>query len=139
MLKLCQWSLGVLLIAILAGCGRESFYTMARPKNPEMAPRLYLSNYDHAFVIALHAVELEPKWKLQYFDKNSGMIQAQTNSGDLLTVRVHPLDRSAVKIFAFCDSKGFSLLGGGRLKENVLRYFDNLDSHLKGFDEEILQ
>lgn len=139
MFKLFRWGLGVLLLVALAGCGGESFYTKARPKNPEVAPRLYLVNFDHAFVMALHAVELEPKWKLQYFDKNSGVIETRTNSGDLLTVRVHPIDRSAVKIFAFSDTKGFSLGGGGRLKKNVLRYFDNLDSHLKGFDEEVLQ
>lgn len=123
----------------IAGCGTEGFYTKVRSDDPEFMPRLYRVNYDDGYLLALHAVELQPKWRIEYFDKNTGVIEARTPDKDKVTIRVNPIDRAAVKIFAYCDTKGFSLFAEGRLKNNLRRYFEKLDAHLKGFDEEVLQ
>lgn len=135
-----RWFASLLCLSLgIAGCASQGVYTKVRSDDPNCVPRLYMVDYDNGYLMALHAVELEPKWKLTYFDKNTGVIEAKTDHNDKLTVRVNPIDRAAVKIFAYCDTAGNAWFSEGRLKESLSRYFAKLDSHLKGFDEKVLQ
>lgn len=129
----------LLLFLSLFGCAKEGVYTQHQLEKTDLTPRLYSVNFDDGFLLALHAIELQRNWKLKYMDKDTGVIKAQTDKGDNFTVRVAYVSRYAVKIFAYADTKKGSIGAQGRLESSITRYFTQLDSHLKGFDEKSLR
>lgn len=131
-----KWSLFLTTLCLLAslGCARQTLYVQSMDDNKEITPKVYFVNYDDGFMYALHAVELQSDWKLTYFDKGAGVIEALTQHQDTLTVRVASLDQSTTKVFAFVDAKSYSLDPKERFVSTLSQYYEQLNAHLKGWD-----
>ncbi len=121
------------------GCSRQTLYVNTLEKNKEITPKTYFVNYDDTFLYALHAVELQRDWKLSYFDKTAGVIEAVTRDQDAVTIRVSSLDQSSSKVFAFVDAKNYSIDPKERFVKVLRSYYDQLNAHLEGWDERDFQ
>lgn len=128
----------VIATVAAAGCAREGIYTKPNMETRNLEPRLYKVGFEEGFLLAVHAVELQPNWKIEYYDQHTGVFEAVTDKGDVLTVKIVPIDRFNVKIFAYIDEKGFSFDPKKRLQKSLKQYLTQLDAHLKGFDQKNL-
>ncbi len=118
-----------------AGCARQGLYAHGLNENRQIVPKIYFVNYEKGFLHALHAVELQSGWRLNYFDKNTGIIEALTPKKDTVTVRVASIDQSTTKIFVFVDSNSYSFNPSERFVSIINQYYQQLDGHLEGIDE----
>ena len=127
------------LLLLPAGCSRQTLYVSSLEKNKEITPKTYFVNYDDTFLYALHAVELQRNWKMSYFDKSAGIIEAMTPENDTITIRVSSLDQASSKVFAFVDAKNYSVDPKDRFVAVLRCYYNELNAHLEGWDERTLQ
>lgn len=123
----------------LFGCSRPSIYTRATLEEGPLSPRVYAVNFEDGFLLALHALELQRGWQLKYYDKKTGVIDARTHDGDSFNVRVSPLSRSSIKVFAYVDANGIPFAAELRMQASLKKYLAQLDAHLKEFDAKSLR